>query len=126
MEIVLNFFFFFENIVKLGHNYCNKRVFSLTHTLILNVCLTTSMHGLYMSTQHLDETLEPLNWIRVRTSRRDKHFCERSHVLYYVSCNISKYTTFKPHTSPSFCIFIPSNGSHLKSVNLRTKMSNLT
>ncbi len=84
--------------------YFNKRVLSLTHMLILNVYITTSMHGLYMSTQHLDETLEPLNWIRVLPSRRDKHSRKRSHVLYYVSCNISNYMTFKPrffaHASP--------------------------
>jgi hypothetical protein len=43
------------------HYYCNKHVLSLTHMLILNVCLTTSLHGLYTSTQHLNETLEPLN-----------------------------------------------------------------
>jgi hypothetical protein len=42
------------------------------------------MHGLYTSTQHLDETLEPLNWIRVRPSRRDEHSRERSPVMYYV------------------------------------------
>jgi len=77
------------------------------------ICLTTSMHGLYMSTQHLDETLEPLNWIRACPSCRDEHSCERWHVLYYVSCNIRKYTTFKPHTRPLFRIFIPSNSSHL-------------
>ncbi len=71
------------------------------------------MHGLYTSTQHLDETLEPLNWIRVRPSHRDKHSCEHSHVLYYVSCNMSKYMPFKPNTCPSFCIFLPSNSSHL-------------
>jgi hypothetical protein len=76
-----------------------------------------SMHGLYTSAQHLDETLEPLNRIRVSPFRRDKHPCERSHVLYYVSCNISKHTTFKPHTHPSFRIFIPSNGSHLKAAH---------
>ncbi len=93
--------------------YCNKCVLSLTNTLVLNECLTVSMHGLYTSTQHLNKTLEPLNWIRVHPSHRDEHSCECSHVLYYVSCNISKYTTFKPHTRPSFRIFIPSNGSHL-------------
>jgi hypothetical protein len=93
--------------------YCNKRVLSPKHMLILNVCLTTNMHGLYTSTQHLNKSLEPLNWIRVWPSRRDKHSRKHSHVLYYVSCNSSKYTTFKPHTRPSFDIFIPSNGSHL-------------
>ncbi len=71
------------------------------------------MHGLYMSTQHLDEILEPLNWIRACPSCRDEHSCKHSHVLYYVSCNINKYTTFKPHTCPSFRIFIPSNSPHL-------------
>jgi hypothetical protein len=71
------------------------------------------MHGLYTSTQHLDKTLEPLNWIRVRPSRHDEHFCECSHVMYYDSCNTSKYMTFKPHTCPLFCIFRPNNGSHL-------------
>jgi hypothetical protein len=98
--------------------YCNKCVFSLTHMLILNVCLTMSMHGLYTSTQHLDETLEPLNWIRVHHSCRDKHSCKLSHVLYYVSCKIGKYVTFKPHTRPLFHIFIPSNGSHLDGTKL--------
>jgi hypothetical protein len=73
-----------------------------------------------MSTQHLDETLEPLNWIRVCPYSHDEHSHKRSHVLYYVSCNISKYTTFKPHTRPSFLIFIPSNSSHLtKNINLQ-------
>jgi hypothetical protein len=71
------------------------------------------MHGLYTSTQHFDETLEPLNWTRVRPSRRDEHSRERSPVMYSVECNISKYTTFKPRTRPSFRISIPTNGSHL-------------
>ncbi len=102
-----------DNLNAVLYKYCNKHALSLTHTIILNVCLTTCMHGLYTSTQHLDETLEPLNWIRVCPSRRDEHSRKRSHVLYYVSCNIIKYTTFKPHTCPSFCIFIPNNGSHL-------------
>ncbi len=84
---------------RLLNPYCNKRVLSLTHTLILNLCLTMSMHGLYKSTQHLDETLEPLIWIRVRPSCHDNQSRKRSHVLYYVSCKISKYTTFKPHLS---------------------------
>ncbi len=75
-----------------------------------------SMHGLYTSTQHLDETLEPLNWIRICPSHCDEHSSKHSHVLYYISCNISKYTTFKPHNRPSFCIFIPSTGYHLKFV----------
>ncbi len=44
--------------------YCNERVLSLTQMLILNVCLTMSMHGLRTS-KHLDQTLEPLNWITV-------------------------------------------------------------
>ncbi len=79
-----------------------KRVLSLTHKLILVVGITMSMHGLYMSTQHLNETLEPFYRIRVCHSRCDEHTCERSHVLYHVSCNISKYTTFKPYTYPHF------------------------
>jgi hypothetical protein len=90
--------------------FSNKYVLSLTHMLILNLCLTTSMHGLYTSTQHLDKTLEPLNWIRVCPSFCDKHSGKRSEVLYYVSCNISKYMTFKPDTPR---IHIPSNCSHL-------------
>ncbi len=96
--------------------YCNNHVLSLTHMFILNVCLTKSMHGLYTSTQHLDKTLEPLNWIRVRPSRCEEHSCKLSHVLYYVACNFRKYPTFKQHTRPSFYIHIPSNGSHLNSV----------
>jgi hypothetical protein len=79
--------------------YCNKCVLSLTHTLILNVCLTMSMHGLLTSTQHLDKTLEPLNWIRVCPSHHNKHSHERSHVQYCESC---KYTTFMTQTRPSF------------------------
>ncbi len=62
--------------------YYNKRVLSLTHTPILNVCLTMSMHGLPSSTQHLDQTLEPLNWIRVCPSRPNEYSRKRSHVLY--------------------------------------------
>jgi hypothetical protein len=68
--------------------YCNKRILLLTHTLILNVCVTMSMHGFHTSTQHLDETLEPLNYIRVHPSCCHKHSHKRSHVLYCVSCNI--------------------------------------
>ncbi len=106
------------------YKYCNKRVLSITHMLILNVCLTMCMHSLYTSTQHPNETLEPLNWIRVRPSCRDERSHEHSHVLYYVSCNISKYTTFKPQTRPSFRIFIPSNGSHLIKILTSYKMLN--
>ncbi len=117
LSLIYNITKRFENIFSNSFSwvtkYCNKCVLSLTHMLILNICLTMSMHGLYTTTQHPDKTLEPLNWTRVCPSCRDEHSHEGSHVLYYVSCNISKYTTFKPHTCPSFCIFIPSNGSHL-------------
>ncbi len=98
--------------------YCNKCVLLLTHTLIFNLCVTTSMHGLHTSTQHHNETLEPLNWIRVRPSRCNEHSCKCSHVWYCVSCNIIKYTTFKPLRSPSFHIDIRSTDSHLN-INLR-------
>ncbi len=93
--------------------YCNYCVLSLTHMLILNVCLKTSMHSSDMSTQHLNETLDPVKWIRVCPSHRNEHSGKRSHVPYCVSCNICKYMTFKPHTHPSFGIYIPSTSSHL-------------
>ncbi len=31
------------------------------------------MYGFHTSTQHLNETLEPLNWIRVHPSCRKEH-----------------------------------------------------
>ncbi len=53
---------------KKGHTkklYCNKHLLSVTHRLILDVCFKTHMHDLHLSTQHLNKTQEPLNWIRV-------------------------------------------------------------
>ncbi len=93
--------------------YCNKHVLSLTHMRSLNVWLTTSMHGLHTSTLHLNETPEPLNWIRVCPSHCNEHSCECSPVLYCVSRNICKYSTFKPLTHPSFRIYKRSTDSHL-------------
>jgi hypothetical protein len=91
--------------VMIRGTYCNKCVPSLTYMIILNVCLTTSMHGLHTSTQHLNnETLEPLNWIRVCPSRHHEHSRKGSHVLSCVSFKICKYTRFKPHTRPLFSI----------------------
>ncbi len=94
--------------------YCNKRVLSLTHTLILNVCLPTCIHGLHISTQHLDETLEPLNWIRVRSSRCHEHFCERSH-----DCNVWHLRSVNIQDSSNahvlYFIYTPSNISNLNS-----------
>jgi hypothetical protein len=111
VKVGCNFYFLCKSIV--GRNYCNRCVLLLTHMLILNVCLTTSIHGLHTSMQHLDKTLEPLNWIRVCPSLCSEHAHKRSHVLHCVSCNISKYTTFNPHTRPSFHIYVCSTGSHL-------------
>ncbi len=111
VKVGCNFYFLCKSIV--GRNYCNKCVLLLTHMLILNVCLTTSMHGLHTSTQHLDKTLKPLNWIRVCPSLCSEHTRKHSHVLHCVSCNISKYKTFNPHTCPSFRIYVCSTGSHL-------------
>ena len=54
-------------------------------------------------TQHFDETLEPLTWIRVRPSLRHEHTHSRV-LACFVTCNmnISKYTNIEPRTRPSF------------------------
>jgi len=72
------------------------------------VCFTYCMHGLCTCILHNSETLEPLTWIRVRPSHHYAHSLSlslslshsfsRTHVLYHVHLNISKYTTFKPIT----------------------------
>jgi hypothetical protein len=70
--------------------------------LILNVCLTMCMHGLYTSTQHLDETLELLNWtigyaplVMMSTLASAHMFCIMSHVT---SVNIRHSShTLIPH-----------------------------
>ncbi len=100
--------------------YCIKDVLSLTHMLILDVRLTRSMHGLYTSTQHLEETLKPFNWIRVRplvVTSTPLSACMFCKVFHLRSVN----TRDSSHINVLYFICIPSSGSLLNLGVLKTR-----
>jgi hypothetical protein len=67
------------------------------------------MHGLHTSTQYLNETLEPLNWIRVSQANSRELTC--SVKSFIEDQQIYEFQA----THKSFPLdIIPSTGSHLR------------